>query len=197
MKRILRLVVLFSILAWCRASTLSAADASGLNLGMGNLYRVSKAKSRSISPENFTGEKGKAGMATEGTGKSCARELGQGWKVSPSVRIKAKTTFTLGEIKGPGCIQQIWMTPTGNWRALDPALLLGRRNRALRRMPGGRFLRLRLGQVLPDQLAGRVREPGQRLQLLLADAVPQEGPKSRWRTSMTRTWRSITRSTTR
>ncbi len=83
---------------------------------MGNLYQVSKAKSRSISPENFTGEKGKAGMATEGTGKNCARELGQGWKISPSVRIKAKTTFVLGEVKGPGCIQQIWMTPTGNWK---------------------------------------------------------------------------------
>jgi len=83
---------------------------------MGNLYRLSSAKTRSISPENFTGEKGKAGMATEGTGKNCARELGQGWKISPSVRVKSKTTFTLGEIKGPGCIQQIWMTPTGNWK---------------------------------------------------------------------------------
>ncbi len=84
--------------------------------GIGNLYQLSKAQSRSISPENFTGEKGKAGMATEGTGKNCARDLGVGWKVSPSVRIQPKTTFTLGEIKGPGCIQQIWMTPTGNWR---------------------------------------------------------------------------------
>jgi len=93
-----------------------AAEFNGLNLSLGNLYRTSKAKSRSISPENFTGEKGKAGMATEGTGKNAARELGQGWKVSPSVVIKAKSTFTLGEIEGPGVIQQIWMTPTGNWR---------------------------------------------------------------------------------
>src|SRR5262249_14275454 len=53
---------------------------------------------------------------TEGTGKRASRDLGQGWKVSPSVVIKAKTTFTLGEIKEPGCIQQIWMTPTGNFR---------------------------------------------------------------------------------
>ena len=88
----------------------------GLDINLGNLYLISKAQSRSISPENFTGEKGKAGMATEGTGKHSARELGPGWKVSPSVEIKAHTTFTLGEIKGPGCIQQIWMTPTGNWR---------------------------------------------------------------------------------
>ena len=116
MKKFSRLVALFSVLAWCSATLLLAEEANGLGINMGNLYQVSKAKSRSISPENFTGEKGKAGMATEGTGKNCARELGQGWKISPSVGIKAKSTFTLGEIKGPGCIQQIWMTPTGNWR---------------------------------------------------------------------------------
>jgi len=84
---------------------------NGLNMNMGNLYRLSNAQTRSISPENFTGEKGKAGMATEGTGKRAASELGQGWKISPSVRIKAKSTFTMGEIEGSGAIQQIWMTP--------------------------------------------------------------------------------------
>lgn len=55
-------------------------------------------------------------MATEGTGSNASRDLGQGWKVSPSVRIKSKTTFTVAEIDGPGSIQHIWMTPTGNWR---------------------------------------------------------------------------------
>ncbi|MES1181033.1 MAG: glycoside hydrolase family 172 protein [Verrucomicrobiota bacterium] len=89
---------------------------SGLNAGLANLYQISAAESRSISPENFTGEKGQAGMATNGTGSHASSELGQGWKVSPSVGIKAGTTFTLAEIKGPGCIHQIWMTPTGNWR---------------------------------------------------------------------------------
>ena len=89
---------------------------NGLGMNLGNLARLSPAKTRSISPENFTGEKGKGGMATEGTGKGAARELGQGWKVSPSVRIKPGQTFVLGEIKGPGAIQHIWMTPTGNNR---------------------------------------------------------------------------------
>jgi hypothetical protein len=56
---------------------------NGLDLGLGNLSRLSNAKSRSISAENFSGEKGKGGMATEGTGKNCARDLGQGWKISP------------------------------------------------------------------------------------------------------------------
>ncbi|HEX9202788.1 MAG TPA: glycoside hydrolase family 172 protein [Vicinamibacteria bacterium] len=88
----------------------------GLAVDMSSLYRLSKAKTRSISPENFTGEKGKGGLATEGTGKEAARDLGQKWKVSPSVRIEAGRTFTLAEIEGPGAIQHIWMTPTGNWR---------------------------------------------------------------------------------
>src|ERR1035437_1389836 len=106
------LVPLF--LGYCATNALAADGAfNGLDLNLGNLYRVSKAQSRSISPENFTGEKGKAGMATEGTGKGAARDLGKGWKVSPSVQIEAGKTFTLGEIKGPGCIQQIWMTPPG------------------------------------------------------------------------------------
>ncbi len=91
---------------------------NGLSMGMGNLSRLSKARTRSISPENFTGGKGKAGMATEGTGAQAARDLGRGWKISPSVRIKAGETFTAAEISGSGAIQHIWMTPTGNWRHL-------------------------------------------------------------------------------
>lgn len=81
-----------------------------------SLSILDEAESRSISPENFTGEKGKGGMAISGTGESQARDLGQGWKVSPSVQIKAGTTFELANIIGPGTIEQIWMTPTGNWR---------------------------------------------------------------------------------
>lgn len=89
---------------------------SGLGMHMGNLSRLSRAQTRSISPENFTGEKGQGGRATEGTGASCARELGRGWKISPSVVIEPGETFTLADIEGPGAIQQIWMTPTGTWR---------------------------------------------------------------------------------
>lgn len=83
----------------------------GLDMNLGNLYRLSSARSRSISPENFTGEKGKGGMSTDGPALRAARDLGQGWKVSPYVRVPGKSTFTLGEIKGSGVIQQIWMTP--------------------------------------------------------------------------------------
>ena len=57
-----------------------AGNFNGMDLNMGNLYRLSNAESRSISPENFTGEKGKGGMATleEGSAAKAARELGQG-----------------------------------------------------------------------------------------------------------------------
>ena len=91
---------------------------NGLNMGMGNLPRLSSAKTRSISPENFTGEKGKGGMAKvgEGTASKAARDLGQGWKVNPYVHIKPGETFVLGEIDGPGAIQHIWMTTTGHNR---------------------------------------------------------------------------------
>jgi hypothetical protein len=110
-------LLLVSVLAALTMSVLVVSqDFSGLDLHLGNLYKLSKAKSRSISPENFTGEKGKGGMATNGTGAGAARDLGQGWKVSPSVVIRAKSTFTLAEIQGPGVIQSIWMTPTGHWR---------------------------------------------------------------------------------
>lgn len=85
---------------------------NGLGLSLGNLWRPAKAKTRSISPENFTGEKGQGGMATEGTGAECARDLGRGWKISPSVRIEPGQTFTLAEINGPGAIQSMWITGT-------------------------------------------------------------------------------------
>ena len=97
---------------------------SGLGMNLGNLSLLSKAKTRSISPENFTGEKGKGGMALEGTGASCARGLGKdgsglGWKVSPSVEIKPGETFVMGDVEGPGAIQQIWCVVSNvRWRNL-------------------------------------------------------------------------------
>ena len=88
----------------------SNAGFNGLGLHLGNLSRLSQAKTRSISAENFTGEKGAGGMATDGTGANSGRDLGRGWKISPSMSIAARTVFTLAEIEGPGAIQQIWMT---------------------------------------------------------------------------------------
>ena len=100
------------------ASLVSAQSFNGMDVELSNLYRLSDAKTRSISPENFTGETGKGGMATleEGNAAKAARDLGQGWKVNPYIIIKAGETFTLADIDGPGAIKHIWMTPTGNRR---------------------------------------------------------------------------------
>ena len=92
---------------------------NGLGTGMGNLSRLSDASTRSVSPENFTGEKGNGARAVEGTGAECARELGQGWKISPSVRIPGKSTAVMADIEGPGAIQHIWLTcPHTDFRSL-------------------------------------------------------------------------------
>lgn len=74
------------------------------------LSKISHFESRSVCPENFTGEKGKAAMATEGTGADRAAELGQGWKISPSVVVQPGETFTMADITGPGIIRHIWIT---------------------------------------------------------------------------------------
>ena len=92
-----KLLPVFFLLTTIAASTNAQQKFNGLDLNMGNLYRMSDAKTRSISPENFNGEKGKGGMATTGTGAGPSRELGQKWKVSPSVVIKKGTVYTIAE----------------------------------------------------------------------------------------------------
>jgi hypothetical protein len=84
--------------------------------GLSNLYRMSNARTFSISPENPTGEKGKGGMAVQGSASTAARELGPGWKVNPFIVIEPHKTATLADINGQGAIQHIWMTPAGTWR---------------------------------------------------------------------------------
>lgn len=69
-------------------------ELNNIGMGLGNIALMSDAKSRSISAENFTGEKGMGGKALEGVGASCARELGQGWKVSPAIFLGAKAPLS-------------------------------------------------------------------------------------------------------
>jgi hypothetical protein len=76
----------------------------------GGLARLSDARTRSISPENFSGAPGGGGRATDGTGAHAARDLGQGWKLSPSIRIEPGQTFELASITGSGAIQHLWFT---------------------------------------------------------------------------------------
>jgi hypothetical protein len=89
---------------------------NGLGLDLGNIWRLSNSKTRSISPENFTGGKGQGARAETGSASDFSRDLGQGWKVSPFVDIKADQTFIMADIHGSGAIQQIWITTQANWR---------------------------------------------------------------------------------
>ena len=109
----LTMSAILSIQSYCQKTNFN-----GLDMNLGNLYKLSDAKTRSISPENFTGDPGKGGMMelNKGVSGQQARELGIGWKVNPYIRIEPGQTFTLAEMQGPGAIQHIWMTPTGNWR---------------------------------------------------------------------------------
>ncbi len=91
---------------------------NGLGMHLGNLSRLSDARTRSISAENPDGRKGRGGMATEGTGANAARDLGQGWKVSPCINLAAGETRELADIQESGAIQQIWMTTPGPTRFL-------------------------------------------------------------------------------
>ena len=89
-------------------------------MGIDGIERLTKAKSRAITPENPTGEKGKGGMATLETGnaKRAAADLGVGWKVNPYIFLQPGETTTLADIQQSGVIRHIWMTPVGAWRSL-------------------------------------------------------------------------------
>lgn len=123
MKKVLTIAFLIFVITKLHAQ--DDGKFNGLDMNMGNLSKLSDAKTRSISPENFTGEKGKGGIADPVKNKGQrnvanaaneARDLGLGWKVNPFIIINAGETFTIAEMEGPGAIQHIWMTPTGNWR---------------------------------------------------------------------------------
>jgi hypothetical protein len=87
--------------------------------GLSGLSAIRSVQTRSISPENFDGSVGGGGRATEGTGSRASRDLGQGWKVSPSVVVPGGSTFELGSISGPGRINHFWITThVNNWRSL-------------------------------------------------------------------------------
>ena len=91
---------------------------SGIHNSLSSLHLLSNAKTRSICAENPTGEKGKGGMATDGTGAHASEGLGQKWKVSPSYHVQPGETLTLADIEGPGAIQHIWMT-IGRFKGRD------------------------------------------------------------------------------
>lgn len=86
---------------------------------LSDLVLLSSAKSRSISAENPTGEKGGGSRSTDGISAFAAVDLGIGWKVSPAIRLGHGETATLAKIAGPGMIRHIWITcDPSSWRSV-------------------------------------------------------------------------------
>ena len=84
-------------------SSVLGADSQfdGLGMNMGNLSRLSSAKTRSISPENFTGEKGKGGMATDGPAQRGCPRAGPGLEDLALRPHRARTDLHPGRHRGP------------------------------------------------------------------------------------------------
>ena len=85
---------------------------------MQDIFRVKNALTRSISPENRTGEPGKGGATPleQGSARNAARDLGTGWKVNPYLVAQPGETLELAHIVGEGRITQMWMTFAATWR---------------------------------------------------------------------------------
>ena len=104
------------LIASARADDSRQDPLIGPQPGLGSLPLLGRGRTRSISAENPTGERGKGGMAipnpTEPKPAASARaadNLGQGWKVRPFIRLNAHETAVLMDVGGPGIIQHIWM----------------------------------------------------------------------------------------
>jgi len=86
--------------------------------GLEDLPLLSNAQTRMVSPENPKGEKGRGAMAVPNPDdpslpfSRSAVDLGQGWKVSPFIKMQPKQTAELMDVEGPGAIQHIWMVVT-------------------------------------------------------------------------------------
>ena len=98
------------VLSSCRETSAPAYE------GLEGLALLDDSRTRSITPENPTGEKGRGGMAdpdstldNRATNARSADSLGQGWKVRPFLWVGAGETVTLMDVDGPGTILHIWM----------------------------------------------------------------------------------------
>ena len=84
---------------------------------MRKLCQLTGEDTRSITPENPTGERGGGARAVTGSGYARARDLGPGWKMNPFLVIEPGQTVVLADIEGSGAIRHIWMTLSENkWR---------------------------------------------------------------------------------
>ena len=112
---------------------------NGFGMHLGNLSRVSAAKTRSISPENFTGEKGKAGMATEGHRRRLRARPGAGVEDLPVHRYRAGRDARTGGYRRSRRHPADLDDPHRPLALQHPAHLLGRPGAASVECPVGDF----------------------------------------------------------
>ena len=113
---------------------------------------------RSISPENPDGRGGRGRAGHRGHRRRAARDLGQGWKVSPSVEIAPRTRPpTSPTIDGPGRITHIWLTThPDHWRTLLLRAHWDGADAPADRGAGRRLLRQGLGPSSPSSSSSMV-----------------------------------------
>jgi hypothetical protein len=120
MSRTLTITILIAACLGCAAVILAQAGEFGQ--GLASLPLLTGAETRSVSPENPTGERAKGGMAVPNPSdpdlpfSNAAFDLGRGWKVRPFIKPKAGQTVTIMDVEGPGIIQHIWMASEANYR---------------------------------------------------------------------------------
>jgi hypothetical protein len=102
----------------------------GFNSGLGTLPLLTHAETYSVSAENPTGKKGVGGRAIPNPSdpnlpfSRASTDLGQGWKVSPFVKPRARETVTLMDVEGSGVIEHIWMATEVKWAGNGRACVL-------------------------------------------------------------------------
>ncbi|MHA4811880.1 glycoside hydrolase family 172 protein [Flavitalea flava] len=154
-----RSVLLLALLLSSGLTVLPQAKPNGPCENIANIFRVTAARSRSISPENSTGAEGGGGTRQKNY-PSGPTDPDQGWNESPGVIIKAKTTYTVAEMDGSGSIQHIRMTPTGNWRYSILRFYWDGEKDPSVEVPVGDFFCMGWGQYAPMQSLAVCVNPG-------------------------------------
>ena len=153
------------------------SEFNGLGMHLGNLPRLSRAKTRSISAGELHRRKGQGRHGHRGNRRRRRPRPGAGLEnlaldLDPGRARPSRSPTS----RGPGAIQQIWMTvPPQPLATAGPPVLLGRRGEPVGRGAVRRFLLQRLGRALHRSRRCRWPSTRRRLQLLLGDALPQVG----------------------
>ncbi len=150
---------------------------SGLGLHLGNLSRLSTAKSRSIS----AGESDRReGQGRDGRGRAPARSTPAASGAAGRFRLRSASRPARRSCSATSRAPARSSRSGSRRRTCAGAIsscasIWDEQDASLGRGAARRFLRLRLGPLRAGELARRLRQSGARLQLLLGDAVPPQG----------------------